>query len=265
MRTFLIVASAAIFLLSLLCWGWLSGMGDGIGVSPPGLTAPLIAYVLPATGVGAGLSIGMLAFQFSRFSRQAEPAAPTAEAAEGERAPEPARELSLPARPQADRAALLLGFSIGGLVILLLVAAIVREIEPASAAVIIICGTLTLFAGMHVVEGLARGDTIEVSSHWGGLGGAMGGWRLSPIATLLVVALILLGTTLAASGAFSGKGEDKASRPAANQQRPAADRPSPANNRPGATGNQRRPAASRPAATENDVAAPQAAAAGNAL
>jgi hypothetical protein len=42
------------------------------------------------------------------------------------------------------------------------------------------------------------GGTIEVESRWGGLGGGLGGWRLSREASLLLLALALIAGTVAA-------------------------------------------------------------------
>jgi hypothetical protein len=81
---------------------------------------------------------------------------------------------------------------------LLIVGVAQREVRPLPATLVFIFGTLTLFTGYQVLRGLARGDAIEVNTHWGGLGGALGGWKLSAMATTLLFALILFGLTLAA-------------------------------------------------------------------
>ncbi len=265
MRTFSIVAAGLVFVVSLVVWAWLSGMGAGIGVTPPSATPQLIAYALPATGVGAGASLSLLVLMIGFGVFKPAPAPATNETGDPpaeEKAGETIGDVRPRLRPQADRAALLLGVAIAGIVILLLVTAVMGRINPISAALIIICGTLALFAGMHVVEGLARGETIEVNSHWGGLGGSMGGWRLSPLATMLIVALILLGATLAASGAFSGADTNSAANQSSgNETRPAGNQQSlaPGNGVAGA------PTANQQTAPANDAAAVTLNAIGNAL
>jgi hypothetical protein len=54
---------------------------------------------------------------------------------------------------------------------------------------IALLGVCTLaFAGLFVRE-TWRGHSAEVESHWGGFGGGLGGWRVSPSLTYLVCAL----------------------------------------------------------------------------
>jgi hypothetical protein len=40
---------------------------------------------------------------------------------------------------------------------------------------------------------LVKGYSPQLDSHWGGFGGGLGGWRLSPAAALLLVTLVLSG------------------------------------------------------------------------
>jgi hypothetical protein len=47
---------------------------------------------------------------------------------------------------------------------------------------------------MHL---LRMGGSVGIESRWGGLGGGIGGWSLSRGASLLLVALVLIASTIA--------------------------------------------------------------------
>jgi hypothetical protein len=74
-----------------------------------------------------------------------------------------------------------------------LIGAASGEISFFQAIVVVAFGSAALTAATFAIERLAKGDTIEMQSHWGGLGGVLGGWRLSPTASLLLVALVFAG------------------------------------------------------------------------
>jgi hypothetical protein len=62
------------------------------------------------------------------------------------------------------------------------------------ARYIFVGGTIALaaFAGTFIVmliRGLSRGYSPEIASHWGGFGGGVGGWRISPTIVYLIGAL----------------------------------------------------------------------------
>lgn len=91
--------------------------------------------------------------------------------------------------------------------------------EPLRATLVGITGAVTLIASTFLIASLSRGEGLAVDSHWGGLGGGIGGWRISPSILLLAVSFIFLTATFAATGAdFSmeekpatdGTGETKA-------------------------------------------------------
>lgn len=73
------------------------------------------------------------------------------------------------------------------------------EVPPLRLALVGISGSITLTASIFLIESLARGEGLQFDSHWGGLGGGMGGWRASPNATLTLFALIFLAATFAAA------------------------------------------------------------------
>ncbi len=106
---------------------------------------------------------------------------------------------------------------------LLLFAAVARESFPAAkAAIAFVLGVLALVAGMRCIDLLGRGESIGIESHWGGLGGGSGGWRLLPATALAILALSFAGGALALVAAESdpaaaiGKGSDPAGQAPAN-------------------------------------------------
>lgn len=84
--------------------------------------------------------------------------------------------------------------------ILLIAGVVTGEVNPVRAALMLLLGGGALFTILVVVDRLAAGSEVEVSSHWGGLGGSLGGWRISQTAILLILALILVSATIVASG-----------------------------------------------------------------
>jgi hypothetical protein len=91
----------------------------------------------------------------------------------------------------------LAGFTFVGFAVLVaLVDAGVRQglIKPDRGALGLALALLMLLFGVVALSALQRGETVEVEGHWGGLGGALGGWRLSPSAVLILfVALFAVG------------------------------------------------------------------------
>src|SRR5712671_4122955 len=82
------------------------------------------------------------------------------------------------------------GIGVTGLAVIGLAGAISREISFTQAIVTVAFAGAALVAAAHAIQMLVKGDAIGLQSHWGGLGGALGGWRLSPVTSLLVLALV---------------------------------------------------------------------------
>jgi hypothetical protein len=59
----------------------------------------------------------------------------------------------------------------------------------AAVLTILALGTL-VFIGFFL-EAVRRGDLLQIESHWGGLGGGIGGWRFSASMTYLMMAAVL--------------------------------------------------------------------------
>lgn len=72
----------------------------------------------------------------------------------------------------------------------------IRESEPSRSRIVVLWAYgigAGLFYALFLVQLLLRGDAPQIESHWGGFGGGLGGWRLSPSAAFLLAALVLSG------------------------------------------------------------------------
>lgn len=72
-----------------------------------------------------------------------------------------------------------------------------KTLSFVEAAVIIVLGAITLVAASRALSLLADGAAVELQTEWGGLGGGLGGWRLSPVVGLIFLALIFGGSAVA--------------------------------------------------------------------
>jgi hypothetical protein len=90
---------------------------------------------------------------------------------------------------------------------LLIAGVVFRGADPIAAALVLLLGTGAVMLAVIGGEQLRDAKAIELSSHWGGLGGALGGWRLSPVTATVLLALIFLGATVAAGIAHEVDGE----------------------------------------------------------
>jgi hypothetical protein len=100
-----------------------------------------------------------------------------------------------------------LGIAIAGG--LLLAGVLTDDAKPVPAALILLLGAGALFTIIAAAERLIAGSEVEVSSHWGGLGGSLGGWRISQTAILLLLALILVSATVMAGNALTAAETNK--------------------------------------------------------
>src|SRR5437868_236637 len=67
------------------------------------------------------------------------------------------------------------GIGVTCLAVIGLVGAASREISFTQAIVTVAFAGAALVAAAHAIHRFAKGDAIELQSHWGGLGGALGG------------------------------------------------------------------------------------------
>lgn len=88
---------------------------------------------------------------------------------------------------------LLRGFSpiVIGAFLFALPGAVGHEISFLSGTVLVLLALGEFITVSYLVHLLRIGESIELESKWGGLGGGLGGWRMSPAAGLLVLAIAL--------------------------------------------------------------------------
>lgn len=86
--------------------------------------------------------------------------------------------------------------AIAAIAVLVLFGGIAGQIDFVRGAMLIIVGVATLLVLRQLVERMKAGESVEVQSHWGGLGGGLGGWRMSPAMVLLIVGIVLFGGAL---------------------------------------------------------------------
>lgn len=84
----------------------------------------------------------------------------------------------------------------GGLVAALLIG-MSRDLSAIKAAALMVCGVLTLLMAIFALTSLTPDEGLWFDSHWGGLGGGMGGWRVSRQAVLVFLLLVFASATVA--------------------------------------------------------------------
>jgi hypothetical protein len=123
-----------------------------------------------------------------------------------------------------DSAFFAIGVAAWGMAGLLALGVTRGTLEALPAALALACATGALIATTFALDALRRGEGIGISSHWGGLGGGIGGWRVTPAASATLLALVFLAATLTI-GARGGDGANNQSgnQVTANDQANAAD------------------------------------------
>ncbi len=164
----------------------------GLWPLPGSIALPPAPALLVAANLGALFIVALYAL----FSRE-----------ETDQAPAAAANIELRSRPLVQASGILVAVTAG---MLLIVAVAMDRINPVNAALAYGLGWLAAIATLNAISGLARGDGVAFDSYWGGLGGAQGGWRVSPLAISLVLALVLVSATVAvATGIGPATGEKK--------------------------------------------------------
>jgi hypothetical protein len=111
--------------------------------------------------------------------------------------------------------------AIGCLVVASLLGAALGQLPFTHAALIILFGSVAFLAAGRVMASLERGETIELQGHWGGLGGALGGWRVSPTTGLVLLTLAFAGAAVGIAASIK-TGETKTT--GSEQKAPAAEK-----------------------------------------
>lgn len=93
-------------------------------------------------------------------------------------------------------------FALAGLVALLAASAALHDLILVRILLALFLGLGSLVTALRLIEVLRAGEAIEFHSRTGGLGGGLGGWRLSQPAGLLILTAILAGAavTVVATG-----------------------------------------------------------------
>jgi hypothetical protein len=119
-------------------------------------------------------------------------------------------------------------------ILLIFFAGLIGQIDFVRGGMLLILGTTATFIFGRLVDRMTAGEGVEIQSHWGGLGGGLGGWRISQSLVLLIVGVVLLGSALgvalyerAPPGAATegskdpGEGKDRNTAPANSPAKPA--------------------------------------------
>jgi hypothetical protein len=84
-----------------------------------------------------------------------------------------------------------------------------------AAAALLVFGVAAIGFAILLVLAFSRGDSIEVETRWGGIGGSGGGWRLSSSFSYLLAALLFGGLFASTVWALLRVGDSGPSRAAA--------------------------------------------------
>lgn len=76
-------------------------------------------------------------------------------------------------------------------------------------AMVAVLGSIALVAAAHALTLFRSGETVGLESSWSGLGGGLGGWRMSPATALCVLALLSGGAAILAGQSSSADREIK--------------------------------------------------------
>jgi hypothetical protein len=73
------------------------------------------------------------------------------------------------------------------------------QLSFGQALPIVILGGVAVIAASAAIARFEKGDRVEMESHWGGLGGGLGGWRISAVTILSLLALAFAGAAVVAA------------------------------------------------------------------
>lgn len=86
--------------------------------------------------------------------------------------------------------------AIVALLVGLLWAVRLNQIPPFKAGLIGFLGAITLWLAMACYALIRRNNGLTFESHWGGLGGGLGGWRASPALVVAILTLLFASATV---------------------------------------------------------------------
>jgi hypothetical protein len=76
------------------------------------------------------------------------------------------------------------------LIVVLILSVYTDELSFLQAVIVYLFGFLAIFCARRFFTAVNAGDTLGIETHWGGLGGNMGGWNISKSVTYLLAAVI---------------------------------------------------------------------------
>lgn len=185
-RQVLETTAVAFALAATLFWWGLLFPTASVGILVGSQTLAIPPVLIPLIGV---VSAGLVQFLIRIWVPRTRPEA----------------TLTDPERTVAAQLGPVLGVTVVATALLLGLALDKETIRPEVAALLLVFATITLLAASYALEALVRGQSIEVTSHWGGLGGGLGGWRLSSPAMAALLGLSFLAATIGVV-AFSERG-----------------------------------------------------------
>lgn len=179
-----------------------------------GLDVPLLAIPLPAFIVGVAVAlVGVVLYETRRGADR--------------------------------RARRLMSWRLGAVALITILAGVITSLDVAvethelhgvRATLVSLFAGLSVISAFYALEGIRTEHGISLESSWGGLGGGLGGWRLSGAGAATLLTLILCGGTvaIAVSVDSSPPAPDKGASSKAEDGKPppqstANAKPSPAN------------------------------------
>jgi hypothetical protein len=112
-------------------------------------------------------------------------------------------------------------------VIMAIAAARADQITFVEALLIVVLGSVTLVAAANALSLFRLGEAIELESSWGGLGSALGGWRLSSATSLILSAFIFACGAIAVAQVSRNDRSETAAAAASETKNSAPTRPTP--------------------------------------
>lgn len=202
-----VLIATGIFLAATGVGVW---VGTGAGLGPLAEPARDIGpSALPAIGIPVGAGIALLALGIWRV-------------------------VSTNRADASEPGEAMLGITAAGAAVLLVAGVLADKVSPMGAALVLILGMGSLLALHRALREVSKADGLAFESHWGGLAGGMGGWRLSAASVTFLVTIILIGAAIAA--ALGADPKAGAREPHANSQTNVTAPSAPTLNRAGAAG-----------------------------
>jgi uncharacterized membrane protein len=90
------------------------------------------------------------------------------------------------------------------------------KVEVVTALLLFICGSAVLLLVAAAIDEMRAGRSVELTTHSGGLGGSVGGWKVSPLAVITLLIVILVGAVIALAPDTGAAGDDVSAKTVSN-------------------------------------------------